>query len=145
MYRRILIPTDGSSLSIQAVEHGVALARTVDASVILLTVTEPFHVFTVDVEELEATPREYKQRMTEISTEALAAAAAIASNVKVPYEQVRAEDEHPYEVIIRTAETGGCDLIVMASHGRRGMSALLLGSETMKVLTHSKIPVLVVR
>ena len=145
MYHHILIPTDGTSLSFRAVEHGVALARVLGANVTLLTVTEPFHVFTIDAKQLEDTPQEYKQRMRTVAAEALAAAVSIARNAKVPYDEVHAEDEQPYEAIVRTAATKGCDLIVMASHGRRGMSALLLGSETMKVLTHSKIPVLVVR
>ena len=117
MYQHILIPTDGSELSQQAIEHGVALAKSVNAKVTVMTVTAPFQLFAMEV----------------------AKAAGISCDI------IRVEHEHPYRAIIDTAAQKSCDLIVMASHGRRGISAVVLGSETVKVLTHSAVPVLVVR
>jgi nucleotide-binding universal stress UspA family protein len=94
---------------------------------------------------LEDTPAQYKARMQEHAEKALGAIAREAQTAGVACETVRVEHEHPYQAIIETAESKGCDLIVMASHGRHGISAIVLGSETVKVLTHSKIPVLVHR
>ena len=145
MYKHILIPTDGSALSREAVEYGVRLTKAIDAKVDLLTVTEPFHVFSLEVDQLEDTRESYRRHMTERATRILSEAEAVAAAAGVRYNKVHLEDDQPYRAIIRTAEEHGCDLIVMASHGRRGVSALVLGSETMKVLTHSNIPVLVYR
>ena len=85
------------------------------------------------------------KRMEESRTKLLATIVNAAKAAGVPYETVEVSHEHPYEAIIDTAKTKGCDLIAMASHGRRGVSAIVLGSETVKVLTHSKIPVLAYR
>jgi nucleotide-binding universal stress UspA family protein len=145
MYTNILIPTDGSDLSGKAVHHGIALAGRIGAKVIALTVLLPFHIFTTDTQMLEDTPAQYKARVQEHAEETLGAVAQAAQGAGVACEMVRVEHEHPYQAIIDTAESKGCDLIVMASHGRRGISAIVLGSETVKVLTHSKIPVLVHR
>ncbi len=145
MYKRILIATDGSPLSIRAVEHGVALAKSVGADVLALTVTERFHVFSLEADQLEDTPAEFRQHARERADKALSDAAAVAEATRVPFTKLHVEADQPYEMIIKTAQDNGCGLIVMASHGRRGVSALLLGSETVKVLTHSQIPVLVIR
>ncbi|NIX75053.1 universal stress protein [Microvirga terricola] len=145
MYRNILIATDGSSLAARAIDHGVQLAKAVNAKVIVLTVTERFHVFTIDAEQLEDTASTFRHHMKGQATKTLSEAAKLAEDAGVEIEKVHLEDDEPYRAIIRTAEARRCDLIVMASHGRGGVSALLLGSETMKVLTHSRIPVLVVR
>lgn len=145
MYKSILIATDGSSLSARAVEHGTGLAKALGATVLLLMVTERFHVFALDAGQLEETPASFKEHMQKQAERTLAEAAEIAANIGVDATTVHLEDDAPYQAIIRTAESQRCDLIVMASHGRGGVSALLLGSETMKVLSHSKIPVLVVR
>ena len=145
MYTNILIPTDGLDLSGKAVHHGIALAGRIGAKVIALTVLLPFHIFTTDTQMLEDTPAQYKARVQEHAEETLGAVAQAAQAAGVACEMVRVEHEHPYQAIIDTAESKGCDLIVMASHGRRGISAIVLGSETVKVLTHSKIPVLVHR
>jgi nucleotide-binding universal stress UspA family protein len=146
MYNHLLIPTDGSPLSAKAVEHGAMLAKLCGATVSLITVTEPFHVFSLHADQLEDTRAEYKRHTDERATRALAQAAEAVQRAGVSVDKVHAEDDdQPYEAIVRTAVAKRCDLIVMASHGRRGVSALLLGSETTKVLTHSKIPVLVVR
>ena len=145
MYSNILIPTDGSELAGKAVQHGITLARQIGARVTALTVLPPFHVLTVDPQMIEDTPARYKERMQAHGDTTLAAVAQAAEAAGVGCEVLRVEHEHPYQAIIDTATAKGCDLIVMASHGRRGVAALLLGSETVKVLTHSKIPVLVHR
>jgi nucleotide-binding universal stress UspA family protein len=145
MYTNILIPTDGSELAGKGVQHGIPLAKWVGAKVTLLTVLPPFHVLTTDTQMLEDTPAQYKVRMQEHAQKTLGAVAQAAQTSGVACEMVHVEHEHPYQAIIDTAESKGCDLIVMASHGRHGISAIVLGSETVKVLTHSKIPVLVHR
>jgi nucleotide-binding universal stress UspA family protein len=145
MYKHVLIATDGSSLSGRAVDQGVGLAKSLGADVSLLTVSEPFHLFAVDVGQVEETPSSFREHRREQALKTLSQAAEVARSVGVEATQIHLEDDDPYRAIVRTAEGRRCDLIVMASHGRSGVSALLLGSETMKVLTHSKIPVLVVR
>ena len=145
MYTNILIATDGSELAGKAVRDGIALAKRIGAKVTALTVLPPFHVFTTDTQMLEDTPAQYKVRMQKHAEKTLGAVAQAAQAAGVACEMVHVEHEHPYQAIIDTAEAKGCDLIVMASHGRHGVSAIVLGSETVKVLTHSKIPVLVHR
>jgi nucleotide-binding universal stress UspA family protein len=141
MYKHMLIPTDGSDLSQKAIEHGIALARAVGARITILTVTEPFYASAFEPSMVE----HYKKHVAALATKHLDAAKNAASASNVPCEVVRLEREHPYQAIIDTAQSRGCDVIVMASHGRRGISAIVLGSETVKVLTHSPIPVVVVR
>jgi nucleotide-binding universal stress UspA family protein len=145
MYKHILIATDGSSLSGRAVDHGVELATALGAALSLLTVSERFHVFALDAEQIDETAASFREHMKEKALTALSEAAVVARAAGLEATQIHLEDDEPYQAIIRTAEDRRCDLIVMASHGRSGVSALLLGSETMKVLTHSKIPVLVIR
>jgi nucleotide-binding universal stress UspA family protein len=145
MYHHILIATDGSELSARAVEHGVKLARSVGAKVSFLTVTEPFHVFSFDADQIEDTRPEFAKHMEARAEHTLATAGAVAAAAGISFETIHREGDQPYEIILEIAEARRCDLIIMASHGRRGVSALLLGSETMKVLTHSPRPVLVVR
>jgi nucleotide-binding universal stress UspA family protein len=145
MYRNILIPTDGSELAEKAVEHGIVLAKRIGAKITFLTVTLPFHIFTTDTQMIEDTPAQCKRRITADAAKTLRAAINAAGAAGVACDTVQLEHEHPYQAIIDTAGSKGCDLIVMASHGRHGISALVLGSETVKVLTHSKIPVLVHR
>lgn len=145
MYTNILIPTDGSDLAAKAVEHGIALAQRLGARITTLTVTPPFHIFTTDTQMLEDTQAQYKVRMREDAEKTLAAVAHAAQAAGVACATICIAHEHPYQAIIETADTKACDLIVMASHGHHGISAILLGSETVKVLTHCKIPVLVHR
>jgi nucleotide-binding universal stress UspA family protein len=145
MYSNILIPTDGSELAGKAVQHGIALAKRISAKVTVLTVLPPFHTLTTDTRMIEDTPAQFKARMQTHAEKTLSAAAAAAQAAGVTCETVQVEHEHPYQAIIDTAESKGCDLIVMASHGRHGIAALVLGSETVKVLTHCKVPVLVHR
>ena len=145
MYTNILIPTDGSELAGKAVRHGIALAQRIGGKVIALTASPPFHTFTTDTQMIENTPAQYQTRMRNLAEKTLGGIADTARTAGVACEIVHVEHEHPYQAIIDTADARGCDLIVMASHGRRGVSALILGSVTVKVLTHSGIPVLVHR
>lgn len=145
MHRHILIPTDGSALSQAALEYGIALAKSVGAKVTVLTVSTPFHTFAVEPVMVTDTPEQYAKQVAALAKNYLDAAKEVALAAGVNCETVHVEHDHPYLAIIEMAAKKLCDLIVMASHGRRGISAIVLGSETSKVLTHSGIPVLVVR
>ena len=146
MYHHILIPTDGSPLSTVAVEHSMDFARDANAKVTVLTVVSPFDAFSTDAVGLaDNTRADYERRARMQAAQILTDAQLKAKARGVPCEVEQLESDSPYDVIIRTADKRGCDLIAMASHGRRGVAAIVLGSETLKVLTHSKIPVLVYR
>ena len=145
MYNHILISTDGSELSKMAIYEGVALAKALGARITVVTVTTPFHVFTANPRMVTDTAEQYKVQMAAVADQYLDAAKNIATAAGVTCDLVHLEHEQPYLAIIDTAQNRGCDVIHMASHGRRGISAILLGSETVKVLTHSTIPVIVCR
>ena len=145
MYKNILIPTDGSELAEKAVNHGIALAKTVGAKIVVLTVYEPYRIVTVDPLMVEYTPEEYKKMAEKNGRKIVSNAADMAQGVGVPCETVVMEHDRIYQAIVDTAASKGCDLITMASHGRRGVTAMLIGSVTLKVLTHTSIPVLVHR
>lgn len=145
MYKHMLVPTDGSPLSTAAVEKGLAFAKEIGAKATLLTVIEPFHIISADAEQLAGTRSTYEEHAKAQAEKHLAALKEKASSMGVACEAVNIVSGEPYQSIIDTALKNNCDLIAMASHGRRGVSALVLGSVTMKVLTHSKIPVLVYR
>jgi nucleotide-binding universal stress UspA family protein len=145
MHKHILIPTDGSALSQAAVEYGIALAKSVGAKVTIVTVSAPFHTFAVEPLALTDTPEQYAKHVATLARRYLDAAKEAALAAGVSCGTVHVEHDHPYLAIIDTAAKRSCDLIVMASHGRHGIAAIVLGSETNKVLTHSSIPVLVVR
>ena len=145
MYKHILIPTDGSALADKAVEQGTALAKRIGAKITVLTVSVPFHILSTDPQMIEDTAPQYKKRMEAHAAKVLKVAADTARAADVACTTSHVEHEHPYQAIIETAHAKGCDLIAMASHGRRGASAIVLGSETVKVLTHANIPMLVYR
>ena len=145
MHRHILIPTDGSELSQNAIDYGMALAKSVNAKVTVLTVSTPFHTFAVEPGLVTDTPEQYEKRMATLAAKYLNVAKEAALAAGVSCKTMHVEHDQPYLAIIETAAEKSCDLIVMASHGRRGVAAIVLGSETVKVLTHSTIPVLVVR
>jgi nucleotide-binding universal stress UspA family protein len=145
LYKNILIPTDGSELANKAVKHGVLLAKENGARITAVTVTEPFHLFSVAMSQIEYARSEYKKHADTVDEKALGVVADAAKSAGVACDTLHIEHEHVYQAIIDAAASNGCDLIVMASHGRHGVSAVVLGSETVKVLTHSKIPVLVCR
>ena len=145
MFKNILIATDGSDLAAKAVEQGIRFAKEIGAKITAVTVTEPFHVLSLVPSELEYTPIEYKKHAETHAEKVLGAVSAAAKSAGVVCEMLHVEHEQVYQAIIDAASARRCDLIVIASHGRRGVSAVVLGSETVKVLTHSKIPVLVYR
>lgn len=145
MYKHVLIPTDGSPLSEMAIRQGVAFAKRINARVTGLTVSPTFHAFRVDPIMLTDTGEQYEKHCEERAQQDLRIVTDAATVAGVPCDVLHVMADHPYEAIINTARRQGCDLIFMASHGRKGISALVLGSETVKVLTHTKIPVLVCR
>jgi nucleotide-binding universal stress UspA family protein len=140
MYRHILIPTDGSELAERGVTHGLALAKSLGAKVSVIFVVERFSELTGRMLEAVAT---YVELRKEQATSVLDRAANAAKKAGVPCETIQAESGQPHQAIIAAAEDKGCDLIVMSSHGRSGLSMLLIGSVTNKVLTQAKTPVLV--
>jgi nucleotide-binding universal stress UspA family protein len=145
MFKHILIPTDGSDLSRKAVLYGVQLAKSCGAKVTGLTVAAPYRVVAMDAVLIPLDEEDYEERSRSSSERALEQVKIAADAAGVTCETVREVHDQPYRAIIDAAQSRGSDLIVMASHGRRGISALLLGSETAKVLTHSTVPVLVYR
>jgi nucleotide-binding universal stress UspA family protein len=145
VFNHILIATDGSERSERAIRLGVDLARTTGARITAVMSTWPIPEIyveglgrTVHNEELEQNARNHAKRCLGVAADAARAAG-------ITCEIVHVTDTHPHEAITRTAEANHCDLIVMASHGRSGASAVLLGSETQKVLSHTRLPVLVCR
>jgi nucleotide-binding universal stress UspA family protein len=145
MYQHILLPTDGSELSKAAIREGVSLARALGAKITVMTVTEPFHGVSPDAAMIADTPEKHAERMAAVARRYLDDARKIAAAAAVSCETVHVENDHPYKAIIDTAKDRICDAICMASHGRRGLSAVVLGSETLKVLTHGATPVIVYR
>jgi nucleotide-binding universal stress UspA family protein len=144
MYQRILVPTDGSDVTTKAIATAVSLAKALGSKVEALSVKEPFPYSAIS-EIQPVAPQEYFDAQEQIAQRRVQQVAAACQAAGLGCETYTIEALHPYEAIIEHASQRGCDLIVMASHGRRGMSALLLGSETQKLLTHTAIPVLVVR
>ena len=145
MFNHILLPTDGSELSESAIRQGIRLAESLKARVTGLAVMPVQHAFSGEVVMPSEAIDAAEHRCREVATGYLSVIERTAQEAGVHCELVYETSDHPYEVIIRTAEHQKCDLIMMASHGRKGFTALLLGSETQKVLTHTKIPVLVSR
>lgn len=144
MIKNILLPTDGTEFCDKAVKYGVALAKTVGAKVTGVTVMPPLRQ-NMQVTMSEPVRKEIAVQRSNHEKLALASVIAAAQNAGVAFDTVSVQDEHVYQGILDTAKSRGCDLIVMASHGRRGMAALMIGSETQKVMVHSTIPVLVCR
>ena len=145
MYKHILVATDGSELSDHAIRQGAALARALGAKLSAITVTLPFHIFSLNPRTVTDTEPRYSEDMRKRADQYLAEAESEAKKNGLSCTLIQREHEHPWEAILETAKARGCDLIVMASHGRSGLSAVLLGSQTAKVLAHSNIPVLVAR
>ena len=148
MYKHILVPTDGSKLSARAIRAACDLAQTCGAKVTGVYVIPPYSPplyaeGMIYVAELG--PKRHKEVMQQAAKKALAVLSAEARRAGVACAGVAPVADQPWEGILKAARGKRCDLIVMASHGRRGIAGLLLGSETTKVLTHSKIPVLVCR
>jgi nucleotide-binding universal stress UspA family protein len=147
MFRNILVPTDGSALSLRAIRQAVQFAKEQKARVTGLHVVPPYEP---DLREDTVvrhylTPQEYDRRAKAAARKHLEVIEKTAAAIGVACRTLHAASRYPYHEIVRTAQRRRCDLIYMASHGRRGIARLLLGSETSKVLAHSTIPVLVCR
>ena len=148
MFKHLLLPTDGSKFSERAVQRGIEFAKSVGARVTTVHVIPEFRMMADESFVLPTSAdlkRRYEKEAKARAEKMLAKIGERARAADVVYNAVTVSGDVPYEKIIETAKKCKCDLIMMASHGRRGISGLLLGSETSKVLTHSKIPVLVVR
>src|SRR5262249_38076190 len=150
MYKHILLSTDGSEVAQKGVDHGLSLAKDLGARVTIIAVTErfPVPVHTGIAAGWIPGPEEiarYEARQKQIAQEVLAAGEAAAKKLGVAADTVYVPEGYPAEAIIEVAKARGCSLIVMASHGRRGLRKLVLGSQTLEVLAGSPVPVLVVR
>ncbi|HEY1089730.1 MAG TPA: universal stress protein [Burkholderiaceae bacterium] len=144
MFKRILVPTDGSDITSKAIDMAIALAKSHGARLYTISVKEPFPYSAVS--EMQPTPpQEFFDAQERIAAVRVKAVLTAAESAGVSCEGHTVEALHAWEAIIEHGVKQEVDLLVMASHGRRGVQALLLGSETQKVLTHCKIPVLVVR
>ena len=147
MYKHLLVPTDGSKLSDKAVVQAIDLAKALDARITFMHTTpgmpRPIYAEGVTVDMMSR--KDYNQRAKADAAKVLDKVAAKAKAAGVDSKVVHTSTEAPWESIVAVAKKAKADAIVMASHGRRGLAGLLLGSETTKVLTHSTVPVLVVR
>lgn len=145
MFKKILVPTDGSELSEQAASAAVDFARGVGAEIVALSVAQPFPLVPSAEAAMVTDPGIDTQLLLEHAAQNAGKVAERAKAAGVPCATRTALNMSPYQEIIRTAEKEGCDVIFMASHGRRGLSKLLAGSETQNVLAYSTIPVMVLR
>jgi nucleotide-binding universal stress UspA family protein/hemerythrin-like domain-containing protein len=143
MYRHLLVPLDNSPLAVETVRKAVQFARSVGARITFFHAREDYAA-TSDAEVMRVTaPAEFNQGVAGVARAILSKAEVVAREANVTHESVAVTSDRPYEAIVEAAEANRCDLIFMASHGRRGLKALVLGSQTQKVLQHSPIPVLV--
>lgn len=150
MYKHILISTDGSEMAQKGVDHGLSLAKSLKARVTIIMVTErfPIHAHAGIAGGWIPGPAEmaqYHAAQKEAAQEVLATVATAAKKLGVPADTLHVPEAYPAEAIVELAKTADCNLIVMASHGRRGLRKLVLGSQTSEVLANSPVPVLVVR
>ncbi|MBW7902438.1 MAG: universal stress protein [Rhodocyclaceae bacterium] len=147
MFKHILVPTDGSELSQEAVRRAATFAKEAGARITAFYAKPEYPVAYYGEGALidPTTPEKFAELAEEQAQQVLGFAAEACAAAGVDCSRLTLTSDVPYEAIIEAAEQSGCDLIFMASHGRRGISSLLLGSETNKVLTHSKVPVLVYR
>ncbi|MDH3208999.1 MAG: universal stress protein [Burkholderiaceae bacterium] len=144
MFQCILVPTDGSDITKTAVSTAIDLARAVGAKLHTISVKEPYPYSAMSEMQL-VPPQEFFDAQERIAVTRVNMVREACSAAGLSCEVHTVEAMHAWEAIIEHAQSKECDLIVMASHGRRGVSSLLLGSETQRVLTHTKVPVLVVR
>lgn len=147
MFKNILVPTDGSEISHQMAQHAVTFARDIGAKITAFYAKPEYPVVFYGEGVLidPATPEKYASMMEERANEYLGHIEKMCAEASVPFSGRSTVSDTPYKAIINAADDAQCDLIFMASHGRRGLSAILLGSETSRVLTHTSIPVLVYR
>ncbi len=149
MYNAILIATDGSELATKGVEHGLALSKRLGASVTIVTVTEPWVAIGAEAavgwSGYDNPIAEYEKACKESAAQILSAASTLAGREGVAVKTRHVPDKYPADGIVAAAEAEGSNLIVMASHGRKGIGRLLLGSQAAQVLSHAKVPVLIVK
>lgn len=145
MFKHILIPTDGSDLATVAVDRGVELAAAIGARITFVTVIEHFHLISYNPAQIAESVEAYNSDTTRRADEVLAAAAAKAKAAGVEAATVVRKSDHPFVEISAVADELGVELIVISSHGRRGITAMVLGSQTSKLLSTSTKPVLVIR
>lgn len=149
MFKHILLPTDGSALSLKAARTAVDLAKVHGSKITAIHVMAPYVPPTggdgIMYYPEGFSPQEYKKAVEKEAQRALAKVRRLADAAKVAFSPLAVTNDQPWESIVNAAKKRKCDVIVMASHGRRGIAGLLLGSETTKVLTHSRTPVLVCR
>ncbi|HZP86923.1 MAG TPA: universal stress protein [Burkholderiales bacterium] len=147
MFKKILLPTDGSDLSKKAVKKGIEFAKSIGASVVGFYSPEDYRVlmYSEYIPPSLLSEDEFQANAQKTAEHHLAYVEKQAASAGVPYESFFMSSVAPWEAIIEAAKKKKCDLIFMASHGRTGLAGLVLGSQTTKVLTHSKIPVMVYR
>jgi len=148
MYRKILVATDGSDLAGKAVDHGIGLAKATGAAVVFVTVTGMWSAFEIAAESEQGVkhPMEtYEAMARNAAHKILSACEESARAAGIEFETVHVPDSEPAEGIIATAREKSCDLVIMASHGRRGLKRMMLGSQTAEVLAYGTVPVLVLR
>lgn len=147
MFKHILVPTDGSELSQDTVRRALSFAREAGARISFVCAERHYPTMYLGMGAISDAhaARQFHEAEESVAQAILAGCQALADAAGVLADTVAIASDEPYEAIILAAERQQCDLIFMASHGRRGLKALLLGSETQKVLTHSQIPVLVYR
>ncbi len=145
MYSNIIVATDGSEIAGRAIAHAIDLAKLSSAKLTAVTVTEPFQVIATETGVGIVPPDDYEEKSKAYAQELLGKVVRDAEAAGVTCDTVHRTDRWPYQAIINAAEDKGGDLIVMGSHGRSGIEGLLLGSQSVKLLTHTKIPALVIR
>lgn len=150
MYKNILVPTDGSKLSGKATAEAIKLAKTCGAKITVMHMVSDFRkalseTYAVPAAMAAPVQKKFQDEASARSRKIIDAACAEATATGVASAGISVVSDSAYEAIIKQASKSKCDVIVMASHGRKGLQGFLLGSETTKVLCHSKIPVLVVR
>jgi len=145
LFKHILIATDGSELARKAVDHGLALAKAHGGKATVITVTEPWDVVVVPEAAVVFPPLDYEESAAADAAKILAGVNDTAGKIGMTCEILHVQNRFPAEGIVETAKEKGCDLIVLASHGRRGLRRLILGSVANEVVTHSTIPVLISR
>jgi nucleotide-binding universal stress UspA family protein len=144
MFKRILVPTDGSDITTKAVDTALSLAKASSGQLFAISVKEPFPYSAIS-EMQPVPPQEFYDAQERIAAARVKAVVDASQSAGVSCGAHTVEALHPWEAILDHAKAQQCDLIVMASHGRRGVAALLLGSETQRVLIHSALPVLIVK
>ena len=145
MYHHLLIAYDGSEIAQTALRQGIELAKIHNASLTVVTVTEPWHAFSAGETTVSFPIDEYETNVAKWADDVLAEARRMAAEAGIDCRTIHVDNKYPAEGILETAALQNCDLIVMSSHGHRGLTRLLLGSQATQVVTHSDRPVLICR